>query len=261
MPEYPIILGVYSLAKETQIGLGETAAKRETVTYWYVRQLGEDDFEVQPLNIYHVPSGVRKEIGSKEFLATYFPEPHYYKTHTVPALTNLVKRLAQGEKLFSQGQLSDAEKQFIKALMIDDLNVQATYGLGKVASEQKDEAKLNRVLSSLLNLTEAFSQEYREQFNGFGITLRKNKHYENAVRFYSRALELNALDEHVYFNMARAYFEKGALDECMCQLNIALSIAPEFAEAKKFLAHCQKIRDEQPGAAPVTIAPPAAGRG
>jgi tetratricopeptide (TPR) repeat protein len=245
MPEYPIILGVYSFTKETQIGLGDTAAKRETVTYWYVRQLDQEVFEVQPLNIYHVPSGVKQELTAQEFFKNYFPEPHYYKTHTVPALTNLTKRIAQGEKLFSQGQLSDAEKEFIKALMIDDLNVKANYGMGKVASEQKDYAKLNKVLNTLLNLTDAFSQEYREQFNSFGISLRKNKNYDNALRFYSRALELNAMDAHVYFNMARAYFEKGALDECLCQLNIALTIAPDFTEAKKFLAFCQKAKEDK----------------
>lgn len=245
MPEYPIILGVYSFKKETQIGLGDTATKRETMTYWYVRQLAQDVFEVQPLNIYHVPSGVKQELSAKDFLKDYFPEPYYYKTHTVPALTNLAKKIAQGEQLFSQGQLSEAEKEFIKALMIDDLNVKANYGMGKVAAEQKNYAKLNKVLNTLLNLTDAFSQEYREQFNGFGISLRKNKHYDNALRFYSRALELNAMDEHVYFNMARAYFEKEALDECICQLNIALSIAPEFTEAKKFLAHCQKVKEDR----------------
>jgi tetratricopeptide (TPR) repeat protein len=245
MPDYPIILGVYSFKKETQIGLGETATKRDTVTYWYVRQLDKDLFETQPLNIYHVPSGVKQELSASEFLKNYFPEPHYYKVNTVPALTSLTKRIAQGEKLFSQGQLSEAEKEFIKALMIDDLNVKATYGVGKVASEQKDYAKLNKVLNTLLNLTEAFSQEYREQFNGFGITLRKNQHYDNALRFYSRALELNALDEHVYFNMARAYFEKGAIDDCICQLNTALSIAPEFDEARKFLNHCQKMKEKK----------------
>jgi tetratricopeptide (TPR) repeat protein len=243
MPDYPIILGVYSYKKETQIGLGETATKRDTVTYWYVRQLDTERFEVQPLNIYHVPSGVKQELSAADFLKNYFPEPHYYKVNTVPALTSLAKRLTQGEKLFSQGQLSEAEKEFIKALMIDDLNVKATYGMGKVASEQKDFAKLNKVLNTLLHLTDAFSQEYREQFNGFGISLRKNKHYDNALKFYTRALELNALDEHVYFNMARAYYEKGALDDCICQLNIALSIAPEFGEARKFLDHCLKAKE------------------
>jgi len=245
MPSYPIILGVYSQKKETQIGLGETATKRETVTYWYVRQMAKDLFEVQPLNIYHVPSGVKLEVDTAEFLKNYFPEPRYYQVNTVPALTSLTKRIAQGEKLIAEGQLNEAENEFIKALMIDDRNVKATYGAGKVASEQRDYDKLNKVLNTLLHLTDAFSQEYREQFNGFGITLRKNKHYDNALRFYSRALELNALDEHVYFNMARAYFDKGALDDCICQLNIALSIAPDFAEAKKFLAYCLKMKEGQ----------------
>lgn len=244
-PGYPVILGVYAFAKETQIGLGETAAKRETLTYWYVRQLGDDVFEVQPLNIYHVPSGVRQEMSRKEFLENYSPEPNYYRIHTVPALTSLVKRIAQGERLLSEGLLNDAEKQFIKALMIDDLNVKATYGLGAVASEQKDEAKLNKVLNSLLHMDDAFAQEFRDQFNSFGISLRKNKHYDKALRFYTRALELNAMDEHVYFNMARAAYEKGDLDACLAHLNIALSLAPEFVEAKKFLDHCQRIATEK----------------
>jgi hypothetical protein len=44
--------------------------------------------------------------------------------------------------------------------------------------------------------------------------------------------------------MARAYFEKGAIDDCICQLNTALSIAPEFDEARKFLNHCQKLKEK-----------------
>ena len=71
--------------------------------------------------------------------------------------------------------------------------MKATYGLGTVAAEQKDECKLNKVLNSLLNMDDAFSQEFRQQFNGFGISLRKNKQYDKALRFYSRALELDAM--------------------------------------------------------------------
>jgi len=235
MPEYPIILGVYSLGLTTDLGVGETAGKHQSVTYWYARQLDADRIEVQPLNVHHVPSGVKKELATRDFLIQYAPEPRYYTVHTVPALESLAKKLKRGEEAFSLGDLDEAERQFVKALMIDDVNVTATYGVGKVASEKKDYAKLKRVLGTLLHLDEAFAQEYREQFNSFGITLRKNGNFDEALAFYGRALELNANDDHVHFNMARAFFDKKSVDDCLRHLNLALSIRPDFVEARKFL--------------------------
>jgi len=55
---YPAILGVFSFAREETIGTGTTVAKKSVVTYWYARQPNDIDIEVQPLNGYHVPSGV-----------------------------------------------------------------------------------------------------------------------------------------------------------------------------------------------------------
>ena len=232
----------------SEIGLGDSMTKRETLSYWYVRQLAQDTIEVQPLNIYHVPSGVKQEIPIKEFLKHYNPEPQYYKSNTVPALQSLAEKIAKGQELFAKGELDEAEKQFLKSLMIDDQSVKANYGLGQVYTEKKEFDKLKKVLNTLLNLDLAFAQENREQFNSFGITLRKNKCFDESIRFYSRALELNAMDEHVYFNMARAHYEKGAVDECMNNLNIALAVNPDFVEARKFLDYCQR-----------NPAPPAAG--
>lgn len=239
MADYPIILGVYSLKQDTQIGMGDSATKRETVTYWYVRQMDRDHFEVQPLNIYHVPSGVKQELTAREFLSNYSPEPQYYKVFTVPALNSLAQKIEKGEELFAAGQIDDAEKAFLKALMIDDVNVKANYALGSVYSDKNDFAKLRKVLNTLLHVDEAFSQEHRERFNSFGIDLRKGKLFDEALSFYSRALELNAMDEHVYFNMARAYYEKNAMEECMRHLDIALAVNPAFEEARKFLEFCR----------------------
>ncbi len=244
MPEYPVILGVYSLKQESGIGMGDTSTRRDTVTYWFARQTGPESFDVQPLNIYHVPSGVITHLGAGEFLGKYTPEPQYYRMYTVPALNSLARKLAEGEDLLAEGKLDEAEKAFIKALMIDEKHVKANYGLGTVYSEKKDLQKLAKVINTLLNIEDAFSQEYREQFNTFGITLRRNRHYDAALTFYERALELDAMDEHVYFNMARAHYEKDALAECANALDIALAINPDFAEAKKFLEHCKRRMEE-----------------
>jgi len=247
MPDYPVILGVYSLKQESEIGMGETASKRETVTYWFARQLDAERFDVQPLNIYHVPSGVTKLVDSGEFLRNYTPEPQYYKMYTVPALNSLARKLAEGEDLLADGKLDQAEKAFIKALMIDEKHVKANYGLGTVYSEKNDASKLLKVINTLLYIDDAFTLEHREKFNSFGISLRRNKHYDAALKFYERALELDAMDENVYFNMARAYYAKDALEECINSLNIALAVNPSFEEARKFLAHCQAKVSQKAG--------------
>lgn len=240
MSDYPQILGVYSLHLEADIGTGNTAEKHDNITYWYARQLSDDGFEVQPLNQHHVPSGVRTEMQKMDFLKQYTPEPTFYRLHTVPALETLARKIEEGEKAFENGDLDEAEAQFIKALMIDEKNIDANYGLGEVYSEKKEFNKLKSVLDTLLGESEAFTYEFRQKFNRFGISLRKNGHYDESIRYYEKSLEVVDNDENVYFNLARVYYEKGMGDECVANLEAALNLNPEFMEAQKFLKYCHR---------------------
>jgi len=240
LSDYPQILGVYSLQIESDVGTGGTAEKHSNVTYWYTRQLSDDDFEVQPLNKHHVPSGIRSVLQQLDFLKQYTPEPTFYRLHTVPALETLSRKIEEGEQAFANGQMDEAEAQFIKALMIQEDNVDANYGLGEVYSETKQFNKLRQVLSTLLGLAEAFTYEHRQKFNSFGISLRKNGHYDESITYYKKSLEIVEDDENVYFNLARVYFEKGQSEECVANLEAALNLNPEFMEAQKFLKYCHK---------------------
>ncbi len=89
------------------------------------------------------------------------------------------------------------------------------------------------MLDTLLGINEAFTFEYRQKFNEFGISLRKNGHYDESIRYYEKSLEIVETDENVYFNLARVYFEKGLNDQCIVSLRQALNINPEFIEAQK----------------------------
>ena len=238
MVEYPKILGVYSLQVHTEVGAGATKDRRDGISYWYVRQLTPERFEVQPLNTHHVPSGLRTELGALDFLRQYTPEPRYYRLHTVPALESLARKIAMGEAAFALGDLDEAERQFLKALMISERDVKANYGLGEVYSEKKEYAKLKGVLDRLLGIPEAFTLEHRQTFNRFGISLRKNGHWEESIRYYRKSLELNANDEHLHFNLARVYYDQGRMDLCVASLRSALAINPDFAEARRFLEFC-----------------------
>lgn len=237
---YPSILGVYSLRKTEDVGVGSTASRHEQVTYWYARQMSPDVVEVQPLNLYHVPSGLRSTLSTREFLCAYGPEPRYYQIHTAPALKSLAAKISQGEKYFSMGLLDDAEKAFIKALMIDESNIPANYGLGEVYTEKNDYAKLRGVLSVLLGMDEAFTLHYRQKLNSFGISLRKQGFLDESQVFFSKALEVQGDDEHLYFNLARVHFDKGEIDRCLDSLRQAVALNGEFVEARKFIAYCER---------------------
>lgn len=240
LSDYPQILGVYSLAIDADVGTGATSGTHENVTYWYARQLTEEEFEVQPLNAHHVPSGVCTILEQMDFLKQYTPEPSYYKLHTVPALKTLQRKVEAGKEAFEIGNLDEAESQFIKALMISRKDIDANYGLGEVYSEKKEFSKLKKVLDTLLGISEAFTLEHRQKFNKFGISLRKNGHFDESIRYYEKSLEIVSDDENVYFNLARVFFEKGMNDRCITSLEEALKLNPDFVEAQKFLKYCKK---------------------
>ncbi len=246
MSDYPSILGVFSLRKADDVGTGATQSKHAQLTYWYARQISQQDVETQPLNVYHVPSGIKRKVLLDDFIRVYTPEPRYYEVNTVPALKSLSAKIEQGEKFFSMGLLDDAEKSFLKALMIDEMSVPANYGLGEVYTEQKDFLKLKKVLTVLMGLDDAFATEYRQKLNTFGINLRKQGFFDESIEFFNKALEIQKDDENIYFNLARVHFDKGELSTCMDILAKATQLNPGFNEAHKFIAYCERMLS-QPG--------------
>ncbi|MEF3698762.1 tetratricopeptide repeat protein [Desulfolutivibrio sp.] len=231
------VLGIYSLTKSTEVGVGGTAKGYEQKTYWFVRRLPDDTYEVQPLNANHLPSGIKRILSKGEFLAGYAPEPGYYEKKTLPHVQSLKKKLAQGEEALCAGNLDDAEKMFCKALLLDEDNPTANMALGEVYCRKQEHKRLEAVLRRILNLDEVFKEEQRHVFNSFGISLRKEKYFAEAIRYYRRAIEFNPTDENLHFNAARAYFEAGELTLCVEHLEQALRLRPEFAEAAEFLRY------------------------
>jgi len=222
------------------IGTGTTKRDRQQLTYWFVRRMTMDDYELQPLNANSVPSGLRTTISKGDFLKNYNPETGYYETRTLPALKSLQKKVELGEKFFQKGLLSQAEKEFLKAVMVDEENAQANLGLGAVYCEQGEFKKVKKVINILLNNDDAFREEQRQQFNTFGISLRKQGQHEDAIRFYTRALEVDPDDEHLHFNLARVHYDTGDELECLRHIETSLTLNPQFDAGLKFLEYLSK---------------------
>jgi len=240
MSIYPQILGVYSLTKSADVGAGTTSGQYDQTTYWFARRLGDDLYQVQALNAYHVPSGPSTKMSQNEFVAKYVPELNYYEVHTQPALKSLEAKIAKGEEEFAKGNLDEAERAFVKALMIDDKNVPANLGVGAVYTEKKEYDKLKKVLKILLNQDETFAVEQRQRFNNLGMSLRKQGLHDEALAYYLKALEGSQGDENLHFNVARVYFDKGDQIKTMEHLGQCLAINPGLEAAQKFMRYCEK---------------------
>jgi tetratricopeptide (TPR) repeat protein len=237
---YPQVLGIYRRKRGEGHQGGASGKRSESTTHWFVRRLSEEDFEVQPLNFSYVPSGIRTILSKGQLLAEYVPEPNFYESHTLPALKSLQKKIELGEQFFRKGLLSKAEKEFLKAIMIDEESPEANLGLGAVYAEQGEFQKVKKVLKVLLGSDAAFQEEQRKRFNTFGISLRKRKLYDEAAAYYGKALEFNDNDENLHFNLARALYEKGDEIGCMEQLEACLRLRSDFTEARKFLDYIGK---------------------
>ena len=242
MDEEYEVMGVYSHSTKYEYKVGERGSRYRHGTFWFVRKRSETLYEVRPLNANHVPSGVAKLVSKEDFLQYYTPELSYYQDNTLPCLETLQKKVRMGRRYFNLGQMDKAEHSFCDAVLLQDDNVDSNIGLSEVYAEQQEFTKLRRVLDKLLNIDEVFREEQRHKFNEFGINLRKKELYDDAIRFYSKALEVNEKDENLHFNIARAFHAKDLVAECRKHLKRALELNPEMSEAHSFM---RMVNDEK----------------
>jgi tetratricopeptide (TPR) repeat protein len=85
-----------------------------------------------------------------------------------------------------------------------------------------------------VDLEAAFEEEHKHLFNDFGINMRKNKMYDQALQYYLRAEELVRNDEHLFHNIARCYFEKGNVEACKEYLLKSFAVNPNLEASRQF---------------------------
>jgi tetratricopeptide (TPR) repeat protein len=246
------ILGVYSLVKSAGTGHGATARTYEQKTFWFVRRNDDDEYLVQALNANSIPSGPLSVVSKGEFIKNYTPEVGYYEKRCLPFIDSLKKKLAQADKHLAEDNLDAAEKEFCKALLLDEKNPKANIELGKIHMQKGDGKKLAAAMRRIMQNDAIFQEQERHLFNEFGISLRKEKHFTEAIAFYGKALEHNNADEHLHFNIARALAESGHIEEAAAHLDTALSLAPGFEAAKRYRDYLDKAGAGASGVAPET---------
>lgn len=238
------VMGIYSHSTKYEYKDNEEGARYRNATYWFVRKRNDEIYEVRPLDSDHLPTGLIKLVTREDFLQFYTPELSYYKNNTLPCLESLQQKVRMGRRLFNVDQLNAEEKEFVDAVLFKDAEGEDGSGLADVYAEQRQFTNLRAVIDKLLSDDE-FLEEERHRFNDFGINLRKEARFDDSIRFYSKALEVNAEDENLHFNIARVYHDKGELEQCRTHLEQALGINPDMPEARSFL----RMLDGEKGAA------------
>ena len=229
------INGGFSSQEVNKVGTGTTTRKTIQKTFWYCIEMDDDQLEVQPLNTNYVPSGPKKKITKEQFFSSFSTEPEMYVTTVYPKMRELNKTIARGDRHREQGEHFSAEMEYGSALKVDEENVRANFGLGITYLERGEGGKAENIFERLVRLDAAFEEEHKHLFNEFGIKLRKNKLIDQAVIYYERAMELCPQDEHLFYNLARAYLDDKKLDNAIEYLLKCLDINPVLEPAVKFL--------------------------
>jgi len=231
------IKGVFSCEKIAKVGAGATVRKTTQTMYWYAEEDEAGQIWIQPLNPNYVPSGPKQEISKDDFLEHYAPEPEFYTSKVYPSIRKLNQTIAKAERHRANGETYSAEMEYGHALKVDEENIRANFGLGLTYLERGEKGRADNIFQRLVKMEAAFEAEHKHLFNDFGINLRKNEMYDQAVEYYARALELSPNDENLHYNMARACFAKSDLEKTVTHLRAALQLNKNLEIAQKFLLY------------------------
>jgi tetratricopeptide (TPR) repeat protein len=130
--------------------------------------------------------------------------------------------------------------EYGNALRVDEENIRANFGLGLTYLERGETGKADNIFQRLIKMEATFEAEHKHLFNDFGINLRKNEMYDQAVEYYAKALELSPNDENLHYNMARACFARSDIEKTVEHLRKALTLNKDLEIAQKFLIYLKK---------------------
>jgi tetratricopeptide (TPR) repeat protein len=240
----PIEEGVYLETSSATLGVGDTAHRTKLESFWRARQVSEDRVRIELLDMDDRPTGIVEEVGLADFQGRFTYQPDHLETQPQRQKNRRVEKIvALADRHRQDKEYNSAEYEYTRALKIDEQNVRAQFGLGVTCVEMGEMDRARRLFQNLAGIEALFEEENKHLFNEFGISLRKLGLYDEAIGHYQKALSIVEDDENLYYNLGRAYYEKGDRSLAVEWLKRALSINPGFAEGQRFLALVEQQKD------------------
>lgn len=239
--------GVFSTQAQAVIGFGATKRKVNQNIAVFAEEQPDGTYAIRTLNKNFIPSGTVRTITREELLSDYLPEPDLYMNKVVPMMRRVRENVEAGDAHRHEGELMSAEFEYKNALRVDEEHIRATFGLGLTYLDRGELENAKLVCRRIITLEAAFSQDHKHLFNEFGIKMRKHQMYEQALRYYFKAFRLSKNDDHLLYNIARTYYERGKLKIALRFLAMAQALNPAFPEAEALSRAIErKIREAPP---------------
>jgi len=225
--------GIYIEVTSATIGTGGTAKTQEIQNYYLAKLLEQNLIQVQLLDIDYNPLPIFEKVGLDDFKRRFKFLPGFSKDLPSPQEKQIDKAIAQAEAHYRRKEYFSAEFEYNKALKLDEDNVRANFGVGKVYLAQGDKEKAVEVFEKLASVEAVFEETNKHIFNELGIELRRQGLYDQSIAYYAKALSFTQNDENLWFNLARAHYDKGDKAAAKKSLHQALSLNPDLEEAKQ----------------------------
>ena len=227
---------IYLMLEEFKVGFGSTGKVTRVENYYEAVKVGEEQVQMFLLDIQDQRMG-RPTVIPKERLNDYIYCPDYFKGKKGEDSSHFLteKHVQMANRHLAKSRLLNAESEYTQALKIEENHLQANLGMGKIFSAKGEEDKAKEYFNKLSSMEELFEKENKHVFNELAIELRKKGMLDEAIANYQKALTLDPEDWVLYYNLGRAYFEKGEVAQTLDQLMAAIRIKPDFEEAEKFL--------------------------
>jgi len=246
-----MIKGVFAFEKIGTIGTGHTVKKVKEQMYCLAKQINDQEVAYRFLGANDVPMNDVEKISKDEFLRKFTFQPYYLenkkkKEEEKMAEEKVNKKIATAEEHVRRNETHSAEFEFKNALKMDEENLRANFGIGNLYLSMGEKEKAKEVFVNLSKIDAIFEEKNKHLFNECAIKLRKQDLYDESIKYYVKAIDLSPRDENLYFNVARAYFEKEDVKKADEYIQQALSINPNFDEVKKLLGFVKAASGDSP---------------
>jgi len=226
---------IFSTPKSSSAGRGTTLRGGRDTHYWLVRQLGAETFGVRGMDGDYLPFTDETMISAKELIHGYTPEVAVFEERMLPSAKRHEFRLTGSRN-------GDAFCRSV--LTLDESNVRGLFDLALEYILARRSTRGRNLIRALLRLETDFPGKNQFLFNGFGIKLRKIAYPEGAVICYRKALEYTLVDDHLYYNLARVYYEQGQWWDCMKALTRCFELNPGLPVARDLVMLITALADD-----------------
>jgi tetratricopeptide (TPR) repeat protein len=116
--------------------------------------------------------------------------------------------LEQGETLFSEGRVSEAEKVFLELLETDPANAQALNDMGVLSHGRGDTTLAIRYFEEALS-----NGNYPDALLNLAEVYKAGNRLDQVIACYERYLQIDDRNEDLYMRLAALYSESGRMEE------------------------------------------------